>query len=93
MDPVGTLNKNEREIKERFSVARIGIFGSFARGEERPDSDVDIYVEFSNPTYDNYIELVFYLENLFGRSVELVTTNGVSPYLVPIINKEVVWCG
>lgn len=93
MDPVSTLKKNEHKIKERFSVARIGVFGSFARGEERPDSDVDVYVEFNNPTYDNYIELVFYLEKLFGRNVELVTTRGVSPYLVPIINKEVVWCG
>jgi len=92
LDPMEILRKNEHIIRDRFSVSRIGVFGSYARGDQRVDSDVDIFVEFHNPTYDNFIELVFFLEKLMGKTVELITPKGVSPYLLPIINKEVVWC-
>lgn len=49
------------ELRERFSVTRIGVFGSFARGEERPDSDVDILVELAEPTFDHFMDLKFRL--------------------------------
>ncbi len=92
MDPLQILKQNEEEIRTRFSVKRIGIFGSYARHEEREDSDVDVLVEFSEPTYDNFIELVFHLEALFGKTVELVTMNSLSPYMASSIDQGVVWC-
>lgn len=92
MDVIETLRKHEREIKERYGVRRIGVFGSYVRGEQKEESDIDVLVEFDEPTFDNFMNLSFYLEELFGRKVDLVTTKGLSPYISPIIEKEVIWC-
>ncbi|MDD3007201.1 MAG: nucleotidyltransferase family protein [Candidatus Pacebacteria bacterium] len=81
-------------LRERFGVARIGIFGSFARGEDRPESDVDILVEFApgETTFRNFMGLALYLEGFFGRRVDLVTEGGLDRYLRPHVEREVVWC-
>jgi len=80
-------------IHQKFGVKRIGIFGSFARGEEREDSDLDVLVVFEEgqKTFDNYMDLKFYLEDLFGREVDLVTERALKPQLKDIIMKEVVY--
>jgi len=81
-------------LRERFGVAKIGLFGSTARGEDRPESDVDVLVEFApgQTTFRNFMELAFYLEDLFCRRVDLVTEQGLSRHLRSYIEKEVVWC-
>jgi len=86
------LKKNENEIKERYSVAKIGVFGSYVRGEETTSSDIDILVEFDKPTLHNFMGLVFYLEELFDKEVHLVTNSALSPYMRPTVENEVVWC-
>lgn len=91
MNAVDILKSHEREIKKRFGVKRIGLFGSFARGEQKDTSDVDILVEFEDPTFDNFMNLAFFLEDLFSRRVELVTPDSLSPYIAPYVEKEVVW--
>ena len=75
----------------RHGVRRLGLFGSHVRGEEREDSDIDLIVEFSagQKTYDNFIELCFFLEDLLGRKVDLLTPEAISPYIRPHIEKEV----
>jgi predicted nucleotidyltransferase len=82
------------QLRERFGVAKIGIFGSTARGEERKDSDVDVLVEFASgqATFRNFMELAYFLEDLFGRRVDLVTQQGLSRYIRPQVEEEVVWC-
>jgi hypothetical protein len=85
------LKEKQSEIAGRFSVRRIGLFGSFARGEAGPDSDVDILVEFNKPTFDNYMDLKFYLEEVLNHPVDLVIHDAVKPRLKPIIEKEVVY--
>ncbi|MEJ7694294.1 nucleotidyltransferase domain-containing protein [Daejeonella sp.] len=70
-----------RELSDRkhhlaeFGVERIGLFGSFLRGEESKDSDIDLLVELSKTrkTFRNFLALNYYLEEIFGRRVELVT--------------------
>jgi hypothetical protein len=64
-----------------YGVKRIAIFGSFARGEQSRDSDVDVLVEFckGRKTYDNYIELKFFLEETLGRNVDLVVKEAIKP--------------
>ena len=71
----------------------IGIFGSFIRGEERPDSDVDVLVTFrkGEETFDNYMDCKFYLEDLFGRKVDLVMNGAIKKRLKPSILGEVVY--
>jgi hypothetical protein len=81
------------EIRERFHVMRIGVFGSHARGEERPGSDLDILVEFEEGhiTFDNYMDLKYFLEELFARKVDLVTADAIKPQLRGAILGEVTY--
>ncbi len=89
---VRLIKENYEEIK-RFGVKRIGIFGSVVRGEAREDSDVDVLVEFEEgkKTFENFINLAFFLEELLGRKVDLLTSESVSPYIRPYIEEEVVF--
>ena len=84
------LSANELSIRS-YGVKRLGIFGSVVREEHHSESDVDLLVEFQkeNKTFDNFIHLVFFLEELLGRKVELVTTDSLSPYIGPRILEEV----
>ncbi len=91
MDAIETLRRHREDV-DAFGVHRIGVFGSHARGEDGDDSDVDVLVEFDEPTFDNFMDLVFYLEELFERDVDLVTTNALSPYIEATVRREVVWC-
>jgi len=79
------------ELAEAFSVKRIGVFGSVARGEHTDQSDVDILVELAKPTFDHYMDLKFRLEDALGRPVELVLADTVKERLRPIIEQEVVY--
>lgn len=74
-----------------FGVINIGLFGSFAKGYQTPTSDVDILVDFAPDRYsfDNFMDLSFFLEDLLGRKVELVTPQSLSPYIGPYILQEV----
>lgn len=66
------LRDNRDIIKERFGVDKIGLFGSYARGENTPDSDIDLFVELERHTLHDYAGLLIYLENIFGKRIELV---------------------
>jgi len=74
------MRENKDKIKS-FGVKKIGIFGSFARGEEKERSDIDIIVEFEEgkKNFDNFMNLAFYLEELSGRKVGLLTPESISP--------------
>jgi len=88
---IGERLREHHDVLKKYTVRRIGLFGSFARGEQRQGSDIDFLVSFEEPTFDHFMELVFYLEQLFGREVELITDGSLSPYLKPYIEKEVQW--
>lgn len=84
------LKRNEDRIKT-FGVKRLGLFGSFVRKDSNDESDVDFLVEFEKDkkTFDNFIHLSFFLEELMKRRIELVTHESLSPYFKPYINEEV----
>lgn len=87
------LNKisSQKDTLRRFGIRRIGLFGSYVRGEASANSDLDILVEF-NPTqktFRNFMEAAFYIEKLTGKSVDLVTPQALSPYLKPYILKDI----
>jgi len=88
---IRTIGKIRNELSRRFTVQRIGVFGSFARGNAGSGSDVDILVELEEPTFDHYMDLKFYLEEMLGRSVDLVLHDAIKPRLKPIIEQEVVY--
>ena len=84
------LRNHEEKIRD-LGVKRLGLFGSFARGEQNQDSDVDMIVEFERDqkTFDHFVHLAFLLEDLFERRVEVVTPESLSPYLKPHITKNI----
>jgi len=88
---VHEITKMRRELAERFTVKRIGVFGSFAIGDKQAESDVDIIVEFAEPTFDHYMDLKFRLEEVLQRPVDLVIADTVKPRFKPIIEREVIY--
>jgi len=90
-DILSRLRERRREISERFGVERVGLFGSAARDELREDSDVDVLVCFRDQaTFDGYMGLKFYLEELFGRKVDLVTEKGLKPRARPHVERDLI---
>jgi hypothetical protein len=90
-DILAYLRQSRERFAQLYSVRRIGIFGSAARGEAREDSDLDVLVEMSEPTFDRYMDLKFELEDAFGASVDLVLSDTIKERLRPIIEQEVVY--
>jgi len=93
MDVLTLLRQHEPILKERFGVMSVGIFGSFVRGEERPESDVDVLVVFNEgeETFDHYMDCKFYLEDLFGKKVDLVIKDTLKKRLKEPILNEVIY--
>ena len=79
MNPLTVIQAHLTELLA-LGARRLGVFGSFARGEERDESDVDVYVEFDEAqrTYDNFFALHERLESLLGRRVDLVTDKSLT---------------
>ncbi len=87
-----SLLQEKQQDLQSFGVSRCGVFGSFVRDTDIHDqSDVDILVAFEpdQKTFDNFIHLSFFLEDLFGRTVDLITIESLSPYIGPHILNEV----
>ncbi|MDP3469082.1 MAG: nucleotidyltransferase family protein [Daejeonella sp.] len=82
---------NQRHQLANFGVEQIGLFGSFVRDEANQESDIDLLVEMSKnrKTFRNFLALNYYLEEIFGRKVELVTKQSLSPYIGPHILRTV----
>ena len=82
---------SNREVIKGYGVSNLGLFGSFSKGRFTETSDVDLLVEFipEQKTFDNFMELSFFLEELLGRKVELVTPQSLSKFIAPHILKEV----
>jgi uncharacterized protein len=78
MKPLGVIEAHASQLRA-LGVQRIGVFGSFARGDERPDSDVDVYLEFAPgmKTYDNFYAVHELLEMILGRRIDLVTSGAL----------------
>lgn len=86
------LNNNMKNT-EKFFVSKLALFGSFERNQETDNSDVDILVLFEDghETFDNYMDLKFYLEELFDRKVDLVIINSIKPSIKPGIMRSVIY--
>lgn len=89
-DILNTLEKNQSRLRA-LGVKKIGLFGSFVRGEEQPGSDIDLLVEFEpgQKTFDAFMELCFFLDEILQHRTELVTVESLSPYIGPHILREV----
>lgn len=86
------LSEHKSILMERFGVIRIALFGSVARNQARADSDVDILVAFDGPaTADQYFNTQFYLEDILGCPVDLVTEKALRPELKPYVKQDALY--
>jgi predicted nucleotidyltransferase len=83
-DILSVIRRHPDKIKS-FGVKKLGLFGSFVRNEQSAGSDIDL----RQKTFDNFIQLSFWLEEILSWPVELVTVESISPYLRPYITREV----
>lgn len=87
------MKKHKSELS-KFGIQDIGLFGSYVRDEQSERSDIDILVDFEpdKENFDNYMAAYDYFENLFkNEKIEIVTKNGLSPYIGPKILNEVIY--
>ena len=90
-DVIALATARRDEIVQRFGVRSLALFGSVARDEGRPDSDIDFLVEFEGPTtFDRHMGLLVYLEDLLRRRVDVITVAGLKPRLRPLIEQDLV---
>ncbi len=88
---LGKLNAHLSELRE-IGVERIGVFGSYARGEADPASDIDLLVKLREmPFFTGYMRIKLYLEDLLGHSVDLVPEDGLRDEIRPHILSEVLY--
>ncbi|ACX73200.1 DNA polymerase beta domain protein region [Methanocaldococcus vulcanius M7] len=89
------MKKHKKELKGRYRVGYISIFGSYARGEQTEKSDIDIIVEFDEnnyPSFSEYLELIKYLEKILGLKVDLITKNSIhNPYIKKSIEEDLIY--
>jgi hypothetical protein len=89
-DVLEALRREAPELR-RLGVRRIGLFGSVARGEGSAGSDIDLVVEFGSKSFDGYMGVKLFLEDLFGRRVDLVLEDRIKPRLRPRILSETIY--
>jgi len=88
---IGFLSSHRQELEERFGVCSIALFGSMARDEAGPESDVDVLVEFrETPGLTEYMHLKFWLEDRLGRQVDLVMKKALKSWARPLVEAEAI---
>ena len=87
------LARSKGELKERFKVKELGIFGSFVKGRQKKRSDIDVLVEFeeSYVTFDNYMELKFFLEKILDTRIDLVLKDAIKERIKKLILQETIY--
>jgi predicted nucleotidyltransferase len=85
------LRQHKQELHDRFGVTKIGLFGSYARGEARENSDVDVAIELSRNTADSYFGLLHFLEDSFDARIDLGIESNFKPIIKPYIMREIIY--
>ncbi|MGY6521447.1 MAG: nucleotidyltransferase family protein [Mongoliitalea sp.] len=88
---LSTLKSNKLALS-KFGVQNVGLFGSYIRNEQSSESDIDLLIDFEpeKENFDNFMAVCDYFEKIFkNEKIEVVTKNGLSPYIGPKILKEV----
>jgi len=85
------LVQNKLELENRFKVRRLALFGSYARGDQRPDSDVDILVDIDPSVGLEFVTLAEQIEQLLGLPIELVSLRAIKPNKLAYIKQELIY--
>ncbi len=92
-EAVKILKDNKQILLKEYGVLEIAVFGSLVRNEQKQKSDIDIFVDLKprSKTFDNFMELKFFLEQLTSKKVDLVVKSSIRKELKPMIFKEAVY--
>lgn len=85
------LKINKSKINKKYCLKRLGLFGSYARGENYPESDLDILAEFETPPGLEFVDLANDLEELLNIKVDLVSKNAINSRLMHYIEKDIIY--
>jgi predicted nucleotidyltransferase len=85
------LSAHKAELQSKFPLKSIALFGSYARGEQSEESDIDVLVEFSEPVGMEFIDLLLELEKIFNQKVDLVSKRGIKSHYLPYIEDDLIY--
>jgi uncharacterized protein len=88
---VNQLSEHKVKLQHKVHLKTVALFGSYARAEQTPSSDIDVLVEFSQPVGFEFIDLLEYFENIFKRKIDLVSKAGVKPHYLPFIEEDAIY--
>jgi uncharacterized protein len=89
-DIISLLISHRAEM-QAFGVKSLAIFGSVSRDQAKPDSDLDLLVSFhGRPSFDGFMDLKFFLEDVLKRKVDLVTEGALKPRMKPVLQREAI---
>ncbi|XLD62771.1 nucleotidyltransferase family protein [Lacibacter sp. MH-610] len=85
------LRTHKPELQRKYPVSKLGVFGSYARGEAGPDSDIDIAVELNGNMGLNFVAMADEIEALFGIKTDVVPLRSIKPKYLPYVQKDIVY--
>jgi uncharacterized protein len=85
------LKENKDFFKKNFEIDNIILFGSYARDEATPNSDIDILIECKKKTFRNYVNIHKFLEDAFNKKVDVIYLDTVNPFIIELIEKELIY--
>lgn len=89
MQPLLKHQKDVERIAKKNHISYLALFGSHARGEQKPNSDLDLLINFSKPVdFFELYDIEQQLSKIFGKKIDLVTTKGLSKHIKPYIQKD-----
>ena len=86
-----TLRQHKPELQRKYPIGRVGVFGSYARGEATEKSDIDITVEITGSMGSNFVDMADEIEALFGIKTDVVPERSIKPKYLPFVEKDIVY--
>lgn len=88
---VEKLRAYKPELQRKYPISKLGVFGSYARGEAGENSDIDVAVEFSGPMGLNFVAMANEIEDLFGIKVDVVPKRSINPSYLASVEKDILY--
>lgn len=88
---VNTLRQHKPELQKKYPISRLGVFGSYARGEANENSDIDIAVEITGPMGLNFVQMADEIENFFGKKTDVVPLRSIKPQYLESVQKDIIY--